>query len=563
MTCLLTHTAPHLVEPVAFVFPFEHRLIDRAFIGSGVLLYDTMATRPGRKRAVPMHRHLGKKALSAHFPGLADDGAVGALEYYDAKVDDARFVMTLVRSAVSFGAAAANHVSVIDYLHDGDRVSGVRVRDEVSGREFDVYARRTILAGGVWTEQRQDLAKADAGLKVLASKGIHITVDQDKIKADPDTGIISKTEKSVLFVIPWDGYWVIGTTDTPWEGGRRRPGRDLRRHRLPPRARQCDPREQAQPRRRHRRLLGLRPLLQPVEKDGEASTKVSREHTVMEVEPGLSAIAGGKFTTYRVMAEDAVDFALGDEAADRTSLTESVPPLGAQGVGAVRRGQAGIAERYGWDEARVKRLIRRYGTMLEDLLDLIDDNPELGQPLPGAERYLGVEAHYAATSEGVVRLEDVLERRMRLNYEVRDRGKAAAEAVAEIIAPVLGWDAEKVAAEVAAFRTHVDAQVAAESTHDDAAAAAARHRQLERTLGGRHTASAGRDEDVAPAAPTLTGSTTIPISSHLNKGVHPPWERLARSSSMRRRARRCARWRASASSRTRCSPRPRAMPAAG
>ena len=469
---LLTHTAPHLVEPVAFVFPFEHRLIDRAFIGSGVLLYDTMATRPGRKRAVPMHRHLGKKTLSAHFPGLADDAAVGALEYYDAKVDDARFVMTLVRSAASFGAAAANHVSVIDYLHDGDRVIGVRARDGISGREFDVYARRTILAGGVWTEQQQDLAKADAGLKVLASKGVHITVDQDKIKADPDTGIISKTEKSVLFVIPWDGYWVIGTTDTPWK-------EDV----AAPVATSDDIDYLLE----HANAIlenklsrddvigvysGLRPLLQPVEKDGEASTKVSREHTVMEVEPGLSAIAGGKFTTYRVMAEDAVDFALGDEAADRTSLTESVPLLGAQGVGAVRRGQAGIAERYGWDEARVKRLIRRYGTMLEDLLDLIDDNPELGQPLPGAERYLGVEAHYAATSEGVVRLEDVLERRMRLNYEVRDRGKAAAEAVAEIIAPVLGWDAEKVAAEVAAFRTHVDAQVAAESTHDDAAAAA-------------------------------------------------------------------------------------------
>ncbi|RAG64567.1 glycerol-3-phosphate dehydrogenase, partial [Burkholderia multivorans] len=120
-------------------------------IGSGVLLYDTMAARPGRKRAVPMHRHLGKKALSAHFPGLADYAAVGALEYYDAKVDDARFVMTLVRSAVCFGAAAANPVSVIDSLHGGDGVSGVRVRDEVSGREFVVSARRTILAGGVWT----------------------------------------------------------------------------------------------------------------------------------------------------------------------------------------------------------------------------------------------------------------------------------------------------------------------------------------------------------------------------------------------------------------------------
>ncbi|KZE22497.1 glycerol-3-phosphate dehydrogenase [Brevibacterium casei] len=469
---LLTHTAPHLVEPVAFVFPFEHRLIDRAFIGSGVLLYDTMATRPGRKRAVPMHRHLGKKALSAHFPGLADDAAVGALEYYDAKVDDARFVMTLVRSAVAFGASAANHVSVIDYLHDGDRVNGVRVRDEVSGREFDVYARRTILAGGVWTEQQQDLAKADAGLKVLASKGIHITVDQDKIKADPDTGIISKTEKSVLFVIPWDGYWVIGTTDTPWK-------EDV----AAPVATSDDIDYLIE----HANAIlenklsrddvigvysGLRPLLQPVEKDGEASTKVSREHTVMEVEPGLSAIAGGKFTTYRVMAEDAVDFALGEEAADRTSLTESVPLLGAQGVGAVRRGQAGIAERYGWDETRVKRLIRRYGTLLEDLLDLIDDNPELGQPLPGAERYLGVEARYAATSEGVVRLADVLERRMRLNYEVRDRGRAAAEAVAEIIAPVLGWDAARVAQEIADFNAHVDAQIAAESTHDDADAAA-------------------------------------------------------------------------------------------
>lgn len=469
---LLTHTAPHLVEPVAFVFPFEHRLIDRAFIGSGVLLYDTMATRPGRKRAVPMHRHLGKKALSAHFPGLADDAAVGALEYYDAKVDDARFVMTLVRSAVAFGASAANHVSVIDYLHDGDRVNGVRVRDEVSGREFDVYARRTILAGGVWTEQQQDLAKADAGLKVLASKGIHITVDQDKIKADPDTGIISKTEKSVLFVIPWDGYWVIGTTDTPWK-------EDV----AAPVATSDDIDYLIE----HANAIlenklsrddvigvysGLRPLLQPVEKDGEASTKVSREHTVMEVEPGLSAIAGGKFTTYRVMAEDAVDFALGEEAADRTSLTESVPLLGAQGVGAVRRGQAGIAERYGWDETRVKRLIRRYGTLLEDLLDLIDDNPELGQPLPGAERYLGVEAHYAATSEGIVRLADVLERRMRLNYEVRDRGRDAAEAVAEIIAPVLGWDAARVAQEIADFNAHVDAQIAAESTHDDADAAA-------------------------------------------------------------------------------------------
>ncbi|MGO1347603.1 MAG: glycerol-3-phosphate dehydrogenase C-terminal domain-containing protein, partial [Brevibacterium aurantiacum] len=217
---------------------------------------------------------------------------------------------------------------------------------------------------------------------------------------------------------------------------------------------------------------GLRPLLQPVVKEGQASTKVSREHTVMEIEPALAAIAGGKFTTYRVMAEDAVDFVLGDDAKDRRSLTESIPLLGAQGVGAVRRGQSGIAEKYGWDEDRVRRLIRRYGTLLEDILDLIDEDPELGRPLPGAESYLRAEAHYAATSEGAVHLGDILERRMRLNYEVRDRGKYAAEAVAAIVAPILGWDDEREAKEIADFNAHVDAQIAAESTHDDAAAAA-------------------------------------------------------------------------------------------
>ena len=469
---LLQHTAPHLVEPVAFVFPFEHRLIDRAFIGSGVLLYDTMATRPGRKRAVPMHRHLGKKALSAHFPGLADDAAVGALEYYDAKVDDARFVMTLVRSAVSYGAAAANHVSVIGYLHDGDQVTGVHARDEITGEEFDIHARRTILAGGVWTEEQQDLAKADAGLKVLASKGVHITVAEDKIKADPNTGIISKTEKSVLFVIPWEGYWVIGTTDTPWNEDVDAPvatSQDIDYLLEHANAILADKltREDV-----IGVYSGLRPLLQPVVKEGQASTKVSREHTVMEVEPALAAIAGGKFTTYRVMAEDAVDFVLGDDAKDRRSLTESVPLLGAQGVGALRRGQSGIAEKYGWDEDRVKRLIRRYGTLIEELLDLVDEDPELGQPLEGAERYLRVEAHYAAAAEGAVHLSDILERRMRLNYEAADRGKNAAEAVAAIVAPVLGWGADRQSAEVEKFNAHVDAQVAAEATDDDASAAA-------------------------------------------------------------------------------------------
>ncbi|MGO1569014.1 MAG: glycerol-3-phosphate dehydrogenase/oxidase, partial [Brachybacterium sp.] len=308
---LIEHTAPHLVKPIKFVFPFFKKVVDRAFIGSGVMLYDAMQS-VGRKRTVPMHRHLLHGKMLDVFPGLDGEKAVGALEYYDAQMDDARFVMMLVRSAAQHDAAVANYLTVVDYLHEGTRVIGARVRDEETGEEFDVHARETILAGGVWTQDQQELAGAEAGLEVLASKGIHITIERERIPAVPDTGIITQTEKSVLFIIPWDEYWVIGTTDTPWTQDPRDVGAtsdDIEYVLEHANAVLADDltREDVVG-----VYSGLRPLLQPVKRgagDSSSSTKVSREHTVMEVEPGLSAIAGGKYTTYRVMAEDVVDFA--------------------------------------------------------------------------------------------------------------------------------------------------------------------------------------------------------------------------------------------------------------
>ncbi|MDN6303449.1 MAG: FAD-dependent oxidoreductase, partial [Brachybacterium sp.] len=163
---LLEHTAPHLVKPVKFVFPFFKKFVDRAFIGSGVALYDAMQSL-GRKRAVPFHRHLLHSTMLEVFPALDGEKAVGALEYYDAQMDDARFVMMLVRSAAQHDAAVANYTTVVDYLREGTRVIGARMRDEETGEEFDVHARETILAGGVWTQDQQELAGADAGLEVL------------------------------------------------------------------------------------------------------------------------------------------------------------------------------------------------------------------------------------------------------------------------------------------------------------------------------------------------------------------------------------------------------------
>lgn len=471
---LIERTAPHLVKPIKFVFPFFKKVIDRGFIGSGVLLYDAMQS-VGRKRAVPFHRHLLHAKMLEVFPALDGDKAVGALEYYDAQMDDARFVMMLVRSAAQHDAAVANYTTVIDYLHDGPRVIGARVRDEETGEEFDVHARETILAGGVWTQEQQELADADAGLEVLASKGIHVTVARDRIPAVPDTGIITQTEKSVLFIIPWDEYWVIGTTDTPWTEDVAHPAatstdidyvlehanailaQDLTREDV------------------IGVYTGLRPLLQPVKKAGAsgASTKVSREHTVMEVEPGLTAIAGGKYTTYRVMAEDVVDFAIREDQPGRPSLTRTVPVIGAQGYAALVRDKAEVAARYGFDEIRMDRLLFRYGALLHDVLALIDEDPSLGTPLEHAPRYLRAEAVYAVRAEGARHLADVLQRRTRLDYETRDRGADAADEIAALVGPLLGWDAAAAAREVETYRAFIDARLASEATTDDASAARA------------------------------------------------------------------------------------------
>lgn len=471
---LIEHTAPHLVKPIKFVFPFFKKVVDRAFIGSGVMLYDAMQS-VGRKRTVPMHRHLLHGKMLEVFPGLDGEKAVGALEYYDAQMDDARFVMMLVRSAAQHDAAVANYLTVVDYLHEGTRVIGARVRDEETGEEFDVHARETILAGGVWTQDQQELAGAEAGLEVLASKGIHITIERERIPAVPDTGIITQTEKSVLFIIPWDEYWVIGTTDTPWTQDPRDVGAtsdDIEYVLEHANAVLADDltREDVVG-----VYSGLRPLLQPVKKgagDSSSSTKVSREHTVMEVEPGLSAIAGGKYTTYRVMAEDVVDFAIKDSQPGRPSLTRSVPVIGAQGYAALVRDKHELGRRYGFDEVRVDRLLFRYGALLTDVLALIDEDPSLGTPLEHAPRYLRAEALYAVRAEGARHLADILQRRTRLDYETRDRGVAAADEIAALVGPELGWDETARRREVETYREFIAARLDGERTTSDEQAAA-------------------------------------------------------------------------------------------
>ena len=471
---LLQTTAPHLVKAQPFLWPLKHHY-ERSYSAVGVGMYDALALAGARgHRTVPIQKHLGRKGVRALAPALYPSGLVGAIRFYDARVDDARLVIDIIRTAVGLGALAASRTKVTGFLESAHgAVTGAAVTDLATGATHEIRARRTINATGVWTEATQNLASSTGGLKVLTSKGIHIVVPKEAI--DAETGIFLRTEKSVLFIIPWPRYWVIGTTDTPWTEDVSKPvatAADV--DYLLEHANEV----LSRPLRRSDIIgvyAGLRPLLQPQLKPGAeaASTKVSREHTVTRVAPGLTAIAGGKLTTYRVMAADAVDHALGEALARaHPCVTADLPLVGAAGYRALAAQAGAIARERGWTLDRVTHLLDRYGDELPALLASIDDDPSLARPLGEAPAFLRAEVAWAVPHEGAAHLDDVLLRRVRLDIERRDRGLGAAEEVLEVMAPLLEWSDDDVAAEREAYAERVAQIAAAEAEATDAAAVA-------------------------------------------------------------------------------------------
>jgi glycerol-3-phosphate dehydrogenase len=465
---LLTELAPHLVRPVPFLYPLRHRLWERLFVGAGIALYDALATLRRGKRALPWHRHLSRRRLGEVFPGLARAAAIGAIQYWDAKVDDARYVITVMRSAVEYGAHAASRTQVVDLVKSpAGVVDGAIVRDLETGAAFPVKARNVISATGVWTEESQALAHDDGGLRVLASKGIHIVVPRERLTGD--VALILQTTTSVLFVIPWPRYWVIGTTDTPWSEELAHPTAN---------SRDIDyVIGEANAVLEHpigrddviATWAGLRPLLQPGTMDGTESAKVSREHTVASPVPGLTVIAGGKFTTYRVMARDAVDFALGAAgAAAKPSVTKTVPLTGAVGLKAAESELRALCEGFDWDAPLTDHLLHRYGANIRDIAALCEADPSMAVPLAAAAAYLRAEIVYAITHEGALHLDDIMLRRTRMGFEYDAHALAAVDEVSAIAAEQLGWTVRQRQAEVDAYRDAAAADAAAALEPDDA-----------------------------------------------------------------------------------------------
>jgi glycerol-3-phosphate dehydrogenase len=467
---LMQRIAPHLIRPVPFLYPFSHYGWERAYIGAGVSMYDALGIARGQVRGLPLHRQLSRRHALRLAPALRRSALTGALQYWDAEVDDARYVAALMRTAAGYGAQVASRTQVTGFLREGERVTGVHAVDLETGAGLEIRAQQVVNATGVWTDEIQAMVGGRGSINVRASKGVHLVVPRDRIHSS--TGIILRTPVSVLFVIPWGRHWIIGTTDTDWALSKAHPAAsradidyvldEVNRVLAVPLTR--DDVEGV--------YAGLRPLLAG---ESDTTSKLSREHTVAHPVPGLVMIAGGKYTTYRLMARDAVDaVGHGLDGKVAPSCTDQIPLAGADGFQALWNSRHTIARSSGLHVARIEHLLRRYGGMTGELLEMIAADPGLGRPLAGADDYLRVEAVYAVTHEGARHLDDVLARRTHISIETWDRGLNSAQEVAALMAGPMKWRNGQVTRELDHYRARIEAERKSQEADTDTDADAIR-----------------------------------------------------------------------------------------
>ena len=508
---LLETVAPHLVRPAPFLLPLRKHY-ERPYIGAGALLYDVLA---GRHSGVPHHRHLSKARCLEAAPSLNPTSLVGGIQYFDAQIDDARHTAVLARTATLHGAICLTGVSVRRVLLENDRVVGVEAVDVddlhpefgevVAGPldSFRILAPVVVNATGVWSTSIEESAGVSNPMRVRASKGIHIVVPRERINSS--TAMILRTPKSVLFLIPWGDRWVIGTTDTDWSYDLDHPSANATDIAYVLEHANTILSEKLTTSDVVGVYAGLRPLIAG---GATATTKLSREHAVNVPRPGLVSIAGGKYTTYRLMAADAID-AAGRELGRPVppSHTEDIALLGAEGrTDAVRRlSRHAGAENLASDV--IAHLVARYGSTASEVLDLIVADSTLASPVSeeralrtsatfadperfdtahrtfqGGGRYLAAEVRHSVVCEGARHLDDVLTRRTRISIEADDRGIGAARLTAEAMAVPLGWSAADIEAEIRHYVRRVAAERAAETSPDDLSSAHARSAERDSRL---------------------------------------------------------------------------------
>jgi len=449
---MVSTLSPHLVKPVSFLYPLQEKLKERTYVGAGMALYDALR---GFKRALPWHKHLSQKRISEIAPSLRLDVITGGYQYFDAQVDDARHTMTIARTAAKYGAVITTRTTCDELIFTGKKVTGAKIRDEESGEIISVRAKSTIMAAGVWTDSLYAKFGVKPGYAVRMSKGAHIVVPGSAIKSE--TGVIIKTDVSVLFIIPWGDKWIVGTTDTDYDESREEPlatSEDVtyilnQANRV------------LEPQLRREQVIGVFAGLRPlVSTDPDSpTTKLSREHVVDSPTPGFVSIAGGKYTTYRVMAEDAVNEAINHlRKIVPDSVTETLAIIGAEGYSVLMNQIPRLSQQYSISEKSVEHLLNRYGSLISEVLEPAESQPELLEELIPGLAYLKAEILYAVTHEGATSIDDVLSRRTRISFEASDQGLSVLDVAADLIGETLGWSSAQRKASINHYRELVNRQ---------------------------------------------------------------------------------------------------------
>ena len=456
----LLRLAPHLVRPLEFLYPLHHHW-ERLYVGAGLALYDTLSRLPGSPPPLPRARHLGARDVRRRAPALNGKLLTGAVRYYDAQVDDARLVIDVVRTAASLGAKVVSRARVTALSSGSDGVHEACVDLTDSGDQAIVRARAVVAATGIWSDAFARAAEVPP-LPLRPSKGVHLVLPRRSIAQVE--ALISRTRDSVLFVLPWGAHWIVGTTDTPWPYEQRqafatKSDIDYLLGELNAILARPVGRDEIEA-----TFVGLRPLA-----GGRGPTsQLSREHVVDVPRRGLAVVAGGKLTTFRVTAHDALAAALASAELAPVSLRD-VALVGAAGFGAAMAATAVTSRVTGLTEDQVRRLLGRYGSLVKEVVETTATSNPL-RPLSGFPECLRGEIAYGVTHEGARHLDDVLSRRTRASIETPDRGELAMVEAAEIIAPLLGWGRRESEHERERYLRRRTALIAAEAIDDDVTA---------------------------------------------------------------------------------------------
>jgi len=444
---VLLRIAPHLVRPLAFLFPvYRGGRIPAWKLRAGMWLYDLLSVF----RNVHWHRWLRAKKVRRVEPGLRDRGLVGAALYYDAQTDDARLVIATVRSAIRAGALAANYVETTALLKPDGRVRGALVRDVLTGETASIRANVVVNATGPWSDLVRQLDDPHAAPTLRLTKGAHVTVPRRRLGNEHAVTLLSQIDGRVMFVLPWDELSYIGTTDTDANASAdelRVTAADVTY--LLRSANAAFPDAHLGSNDVVSAWAGLRPLLR---EDHANPSQVSREHRVLESPHGLISIAGGKLTTYRVMARDVVDRVAarlheldGRPVAPRAP-TDRQPLPG--GEAAELEVLVEAARARGASEATARHLVAYYGSEAAAVLNLVDRDRPLGEPITRGRPEIWAEVIYAVERELALRVQDVLIRRLHLFYELPDQARSVVPGVAARMKQLLGWDEVKEAEEL-------------------------------------------------------------------------------------------------------------------